>query len=98
MVSGWPRLPLDLHHAKLELHGAYRWRDGSRLVYIPMLPGAASHVLVEYDAKSFSSNLLFQAEDMPIRIANNDWSISPDGSKLAFLSQDDRNLWLIELP
>ncbi|MCB0215014.1 MAG: hypothetical protein H6648_04320 [Caldilineae bacterium] len=83
---------------RLEVHGAYRWRDDARLVYVPMLPGAGAHALVELDAAQFSSSLLFDPAELPIRIAGNDWSIAPDGSKLAFRSADDRNLWVVELP
>jgi len=83
---------------KLEIHGAYRWRDDQRLIYVPMIPGASSHALVEYDTASGASSLLFDPAELPIRIAGNDWSVSPDGRLLAFRSATDQNLWVVDLP
>ncbi len=83
---------------KLEVHGAYRWRDDRRLVYVPMIPGAPSHALVEYDTESGGSSLLYDPAEMPLRITGNDWSVSPDGSLLAFRSAEDRNIWVVDLP
>jgi hypothetical protein len=34
----------------------------------------------------------------PFRISAGDWSVSPDGSKIAFVSAVDRNIWVIQLP
>lgn len=93
-----PTTPGLAETRRLEVFGAYRWRDDSRLVYVPMLPGAGSHALVEYDATSGSSALLFDPTELPISIAANDWSISPDGKVLAFRSADDGNIWLVNLP
>jgi hypothetical protein len=83
---------------KLEAYGAYRWRDESRLVYVPMMPGAAQHALIEFDVHRGASTLLFDPASMPIRIASNDWSIAPDGGTMAFVSADDRNIWVLSLP
>jgi hypothetical protein len=41
---------------------------------------------------------LLDPAEVPIHIANNDWSVSPDGHTMAFVSQDDRNIWVIDLP
>jgi len=32
------------------------------------------------------------------RIANNDWTPSPDGSMVVFVSSEDDALWILELP
>jgi len=81
---------------KLDAFGAYRWRDGGRLLLVPMAPGTA-HAVWQYDAASGARTLLVDPAVVPIRIANNDWSVSPDGSKLAFVAEEDRNIWVVEL-
>ena len=83
---------------KLDFVGAYRWRDGSRLAYVPMQLGAPSHELWQIDVETGETERLLGPESFPFRIANNDWSISPDGATLAFVSEADRNLWVADLP
>lgn len=83
---------------KLELPGAYRWRDDNRLVYIPQLPGAAGHALLQLDARQGRSTVLLDPASLAIHVAGNDWSVSPDGRHLAFRAEEDRCLWLLELP
>jgi Tol biopolymer transport system component len=95
---------LDLTQAtptpkRLDFFGAYRWRDGNRLLYIPLKPGAPSNELWQLDATSGQSQQLIAASaDSPFKIANGDWDVSRDGSKLVFLSARDRNIWLATLP
>ncbi len=78
--------------------GAFRWRDAHRLVYVPMAPGSAHHSVWQYDAATGETVLLLDPVDAPLRIANNDWSVSPDGMTMAFVSEDDRNVWVVDLP
>jgi hypothetical protein len=84
--------------SKLAFVGAYRWRDGHRLVYIPMLPGTGSDAVFETDVVTGATRLLIDPATSTVRVASNDWSISPDGATLVFLSEDDRNLWAVDLP
>jgi hypothetical protein len=83
---------------KLDVVGAYRWRDGRRLVYIPMEPGTAYHTVKELDVVTGEHRTLISPTTVPIRVASNDWSVAPDGGTMAFLSEDDRNIWVIDLP
>jgi len=84
---------------RLDFFGAYRWRDGDRLLYVPMAPGAAGDELWQLDLARGQKQQLIRAEaGSPFKIANNDWAVSPDGSQLVFLSARDRNLWLVKLP
>gem|GEM_PF-2831598 len=83
---------------KLDFTGSYRWRDGSRLVYVPMQLGSRSHEVWQTDVATGETVRLLGAAEFPFRIANNDWSISPDGATMAFLSAADRNLWVVDLP
>ena len=83
---------------KLEgLFGAYRWR-AAQLVIVPFDMGAPSMRLVEVDPTTLAARPLTDPATQPLRIANGDWSISPDGSHAAFVSAADRNIWVIALP
>jgi Tol biopolymer transport system component len=83
---------------KLDLFGAYRWRDENRLLVIPLEPGAASNRLVQVDADTGQSSPLTDPARTVFKISGGDWSVSPDGRYIVFLSAQDQNLWLLELP
>jgi Tol biopolymer transport system component len=83
---------------KLDFVGAYRWRNGNRLVLVPQEPGVTQHSVWQLDVDTYEMERLIDPEDVPIRIANNDWSISPDGHTMAFVSEGDRSIWVIDLP
>lgn len=80
-----------------DLFGAYRWRDARRLVVVPFDVGAASMRLVELDAATLAARPLTDPAAQPFRIEGGDWSVSPDGRTMAFVSADDRNIWTIAL-
>lgn len=83
---------------KLPFEGAYRWRDGNRLVFVPLLPNGGSHEVWQYDVAAGAMAPLLDPVETPLRIANNDWSIAPDGRTLAWQDELDRNLWVVDLP
>ncbi|MCS7056629.1 MAG: hypothetical protein NZM18_10725 [Thermoflexales bacterium] len=95
---------LDLTHAapvpqRLNFFGAFRWRDAGRLLYIPLRPGAPGDELWQLDVTTGQAELLIAADaGSPFKIANGDWDVARDGSKLVFLSARDRNVWLLALP
>lgn len=80
----------------LPVTGAYQWRDGQRLLVIPMEMGAPAFRLQEYDASTSALRDLTDPATLPFHVANNDWVVSPDGSRVVFVSADDGNLWLLE--
>lgn len=82
---------------KLDFEGAYRWRAPNRLVYVPMQPEAGMHVVWELDAEQGAPRRLIGPEAQ-LRIANNDWSIAPDGATMAWLDERGRGLWAVDLP
>ncbi len=82
---------------KLDFEGAYRWRLPSRLVYVPMQPEHGFHTVWEMDADSGVVRRLLGPEAQ-IRIANNDWSISPDGATMAWVDERGRGVWAVDLP
>ncbi len=78
--------------------GAFRWRDGRRLVVIPFEMGAASHRLLELDAETGAERALTDPAVTPLRIADGDWSLSPDGRHVAYANAADDALWVMALP
>ncbi|MFI0607933.1 MAG: TolB family protein, partial [Anaerolineae bacterium] len=78
--------------------GAFRWRDGRRLVIIPFETGAASHRLLELDAESGAERALTDPAVTPLRIADGDWSLSPDGRHVAYTNAQDDAVWVMALP
>lgn len=77
--------------------GSYRWRDAHRLLYIPMELEGRTNTLWQLDVETRETAPLL-GQDVPyFRVANNDWSVSPDGESIVFRSELDRNLWVIDL-
>jgi Tol biopolymer transport system component len=85
---------------KLEpaLFGAYEWRDAHHLVILPFQPDAAYHEVWEYDVDTGDARRLTDPNVTPIKIANGDWQLSPDGRRIAFVESRDYNIWVLELP
>ena len=82
---------------RLDVFGAYRWRDEGRLVVAPLEPGPAAQRLVEVQASDGARRALTDPAVTPLRIAGGDWAISPDGRRVVFVSASDHNLWVLEL-
>ncbi|WP_034385455.1 PD40 domain-containing protein [Deinococcus sp. YIM 77859] len=80
---------------KLTPFGAYRWRDERRLLLIPLMPDGSPHVLREYDVRANAWRTL---GDLGDQVRQGDWSVSPDGRRLAYLSARDGNVRVVELP
>ena len=83
---------------RLEIFGAYRWRDASRLLVIPLELDQPFHRLLQVNLSGGGIETLTNPETSPFKIANGDWSVSPDGSHLAYVSAMDGNIWVIDLP
>jgi dipeptidyl aminopeptidase/acylaminoacyl peptidase len=82
---------------RLEVYGAYRWRSEGRLLVVPLEPGQGSQRFVEVEAAAGRMRSLTDATVTPVRIADGDWALSPDGRLVAYVSADDRNIWLLDL-
>jgi Tol biopolymer transport system component len=83
---------------RLSVFGAYRWRSDGHLLLLPFDPSVSHPGLYQLDFDNHKVWKLADPEVIQLAIANNDWSISPNGKWLLYLSTEDRNLWLLELP
>jgi Tol biopolymer transport system component len=84
---------------KLDLWGAYQWRDDSHLLVIPARTSPdQAFELWDVNAATGEKQKLTDAAVTPLNILNGDWRVSPDGKYVVFVNSDDRNLWLLELP
>ncbi len=83
---------------RIDAYGAYRWRPDNTLLLIPLEPVAAGHRVLAIDPVDGAIRDLLDPAQVPFRILGGDFSLSPDGRRLAFVNAADRNLWLLELP
>ena len=84
---------------KIELWGAYQWRDDGRLLVIPARASAdRAFEISEVDAVTGKIRKLTEAAVTPLQILNGDWRVSPDGRYIVYVNSVDRNLWLLKLP
>lgn len=77
--------------------GAYQWRDSERLILIPFRPEAEFHVLWELDMTTGEMTQLTDLAETPIKIANADWAVSPDGRYVAYVDSRGDNIWMVTL-
>ncbi|MEJ2559571.1 MAG: hypothetical protein P8186_25815, partial [Anaerolineae bacterium] len=74
-----------------------QWRDSRRLLIIPFRPEAVFHELWELDVETGETRRMTNPEVTPFKIANGDWTVSPDGRYVAFVESGDQNIWLLTL-
>jgi hypothetical protein len=86
-ASGAPR--------RLNFYGSYRWRDGTHLLYIPLTLNVATHVLYEYDVQTQKSRTLL---DLGTTVLSDQWSVSPDGRRVAYQAAGDAAVYVRALP
>jgi Tol biopolymer transport system component len=79
---------------KLDFWGSFQWRDDHRIVYVPLTSDSTNHAFYEYSAQTGVQRRLTGPADPSFKIANGDWVVSPDGSKIVFLESKDLNLWM----
>ncbi|WP_244940307.1 hypothetical protein [Deinococcus ficus] len=80
---------------ELSTFGSYRWRDVRRLLLIPLNAAGGPHELRQYDAVARTWATL---GDLGDQVRSSDWSVSPDGRQLHYLSARDGNVRVLALP
>jgi hypothetical protein len=83
---------------RLDVFGGYQWRDAQHLLVVPLDLSQPVHRLLQVEAASGQVQSVTDPAITPFKIANGDWSVSPDGELIAFVSADEGNIWLLELP
>jgi hypothetical protein len=83
---------------RLDIFGGYQWRDDQNLLVVPLDLSQPVHRLLQVEAATGEVLPLTEPGSTPFKIANGDWSVSPDGGEISFVSAEDNNIWLIELP
>lgn len=82
---------------RLPFFGTYRWRD-SRSLYTLSFDGAQDvHTLGLADAVSGEHRWLTNPAEQPIRVANGEWSVAPDGARIVYLDPTDYDLYLLTI-
>ncbi|MBL8133031.1 MAG: M23 family metallopeptidase [Anaerolineae bacterium] len=81
---------------RLPWFGAWRWRDSSSVYYLPFEPDSPAHRLHLYHLPTGEDRALTDPASQPFLVANGDWSVSTDGTRIAFLNALDSTTWLIE--
>jgi Tol biopolymer transport system component len=82
---------------RLDTFGGFAWRAEGRLLVIPLDPASPSNRLLEVNAATGLVRALTDPAATPFQIAEGNWSLSPDGSHLAFVSAADHNIWVMDL-
>lgn len=83
---------------QLDLFGPVQWRDGDHLLMVPQEPGAPSQRIIEIDATTGQSRQLTDPSSASFVIEGGDWRVAPDGQHIAFVSAEERAIWLLRLP
>ncbi len=78
---------------KLPLYGGVRWLpDSSALVMLPTQSDGGADALVRVDTITLAVTPLTDRAALPFRVAQDQWQLSPDGTRIAFVSLDDGNI------
>jgi murein DD-endopeptidase MepM/ murein hydrolase activator NlpD len=82
---------------KLPFFGAYQWRDDHTLFTLSYDLTTDAHALGVVDVQTGDVRTLTDPADLPIRIANGDWSVSPDGTRIVYVDSVDFGLYLLTI-
>ena len=88
---------------RLDLLGSYRWSADGRLLVVPVRRDGGSHEVWEVAPAPAGGGTgeprrLTDPNQTPFRIANFDWDVSPDGTRLVFVAAGSRRLTGLTLP
>lgn len=80
---------------KLPFFGGYRWRDADSLFVLSYGIDDDAHALGVVGIEARAVQWLTDPAEQPIRIANGEWSVSPDGARLVYVDADDFGLYQV---
>jgi len=89
------RTEIGAQPRKLDFWGAYRWRDDRSLYTLSFDPAQDVHALGYVDVTTGEHRWLTDPEDLPIRVANGEWSVSPDGTRIVYVDPTDYGLYML---
>ncbi|NLX08566.1 MAG: M23 family metallopeptidase [Chloroflexi bacterium] len=78
---------------KLDFTGPYHWRDDRSLYTLSFDASQDAHALGYIDIEENRHRWLTDPAVLPLRIANGEWSVSPDGTQIAFVTPADYGLY-----
>jgi hypothetical protein len=73
----------------LSAFGSYHWRDDRTLYLLSFDPTQDAHALGVIGALGGDVRWLTDPATLPIRVANGEWSVSPDGTQIAYVDATD---------
>jgi murein DD-endopeptidase MepM/ murein hydrolase activator NlpD len=82
---------------KLDVFGAYQWRDDGSLYVLSFDAAQSAHALGVVDVNTGQPRWLTDPADLPIRVANGDWHVSPDGTRITYVDPVDDGLYLLTI-
>lgn len=80
---------------KLPFFGAYQWRDDRSLFTLSYEPDQDAHALGVADVITGEHRALTDPDDLPLRVANGEWAVAPDGERIMYVDPDDYGLYLL---
>lgn len=81
---------------KLPLVGGFRWSpDGRSLVMLPIQTDNGPDQLVRIDVTSLATTPLTDRAALPFRVAQDEWQLAPDGTRIVFNALADANLYVL---
>lgn len=96
-ANGLFHLRLDTgERRKLPLLGGVRWLpDSSSIIVVPTQTDGGADALVRVDAATLAVTPLTSRTALPFRIAQDQWQLSPDGTRIVYVSLDDTNIYVL---
>lgn len=81
---------------KLPLIGGVRWSPDSRsLIALPFQTDSGADQLVRIDAASLATTPLTDRAALTFRVAQDEWQLSPDGTRVVFNALADSNIYVL---
>ncbi len=81
---------------KIPLIGAVRWLpDSTALVIVPTQTDNGPDQLVRIDAATLATTTLTDRAALPFRIAQDEWQLAPDGTRIVFTSLTDGTIYAL---